>query len=54
MALWGLFIKFTLLHQDSVFRAFSETRKSPESILEKAYVYPPPHRPHRKLGVKVL
>lgn len=38
MALWGLFTKFTLLHQDSVFRAFSGTRESPGSMSEKAYI----------------
>lgn len=40
MALWGLFIKFTLLHQDAAFGAFSETKESPGSTSEKAYIPP--------------
>lgn len=40
MALWGLFIKFTLLHQDSAYRAFSEKKERSESMSEKAYILP--------------
>ncbi len=52
MALWGLFIKFTLLHQDLVFRAFSETKESPESMSEKAYIPPTQREDVLELTVK--
>lgn len=52
MALWGLFIKFILLHQDLVFRAFSETKESPKSISEKACFPPTPRENILKLTVK--